>query len=151
MSGTEKLPGLPAGMAGHIDHIGIAVEDLDAAIALYSGLLGLTLEGVEDVPREKIRVAMLRVHRDSPVGHVELLQPLDEDSNIGRFIAKKGPGLHHVAVAADDIEQALAACREAGLKLINETPLTGAGGKQVAFLHPKSTGSVLLEICSGGH
>ncbi len=138
----------PPGMAGHLDHIGIAVPDLDEAIALYGGLMGLTLEGVEEVPREKIKVAFLRLNKGSEIGHVELLQPLEEDSNIGRFIAKKGPGLHHVAFYADDIGQALQNCREAGMRLLNEEPVAGAHGKQVAFLHPKSTGSVLIEICS---
>ncbi len=142
---------LPPGMAGHLDHVGIAVTDLEAAVQLYAGLLGLELERVEEIPREKVRVAFLKVSRDSAVGHVELLEPLDEDCNIARFIAKKGPGLHHVAFAADDMDAALAACRDAGLRLINEEPLIGAGGKQVVFLHPKSTGSVLVEICSGGH
>ena len=142
---------VPAGMAGHLDHIGIAVTDLDAAVKLYSGLMGLTVECVEEVPREKIKVAMLRVNRDSEVGHVELLQPLDDDCNIGKFIAKKGPGLHHVAFYADDIEQAMANCVEAGMRLLSDKPLPGANGKQVVFLHPKSTGSVLIEICSGGH
>lgn len=142
---------VPPGMAGHLDHVGIAVTDLDAAVELYAGLLGLELERVEEIPREKVRVAFLKVARNSSVGHVELLEPLDEDCNIARFIAKKGPGLHHVAFAADDMGQALASCREAGMRLINEEPLVGAGGKQVVFLHPKSTGSVLVEICSGGH
>ena len=142
---------IPPGLAGHLDHIGIAVTDLDAAVELYAGLLGLELERVEEVPREKVRVAFLKVARDCPYGHVELLEPMDEDCNIARYIAKKGPGLHHVAFAADDMDAALAGCREAGLRLINEEPLVGAGGKQVAFLHPKSTGSVLVEICSGAH
>lgn len=141
---------LPEGMAGHVDHVGIAVEDLEASIRLYKGLLGLELEGVEEVPREKVRVAFLRLHRDSPVGHVELLEPTDPDSNIGRFLAKKGPGLHHVAFAAADMDRALADCRAAGLRLLNEEPLAGAHGKQVVFVHPKSAGGVLVEICAGG-
>ncbi len=146
----NDLP-IPPGMAGYLDHIGIAVTDLDEAITLYSGLLGLELERTEEIPREKVRVAFLKVSRNSPVGHVELLEPLDDDCNIAKFIAKKGPGLHHLAFHADDMDLALRACREAGLRLINEEPLIGAGGKQVVFLHPKSTGSVLVEICSGDH
>jgi len=146
----DNIP-LPAGMAGHLDHIGIAVTDLEAAVQLYGGLLGLELERIEEVPREKVRVAFMKLSRDGGPGHVELLEPMDEDCNIARFIAKKGPGLHHLAFYADDLDAALRNCREAGLRLINETPLSGAGGKRIVFLHPKSTGSVLVEICSGGH
>jgi methylmalonyl-CoA epimerase len=138
-------------MAGRLDHIGIAVTDLDAAVRLYSGLLGLELERIEEVPREKVRVAFLKFAREGATGHVELLAPLDDDCNIARFIAKRGPGLHHLAFAAEDLDAALRDCREAGLQLLNETPLTGAGGKGIVFLHPRSTGSVLIEICGGGH
>lgn len=142
---------LPEGMAGHVDHIGIAVKNLEEGVKLYSGLLGLELEGVEEVPREKIRVAFLRLKAGSDFGHIELLEAMDPDSNIGRFIEKKGAGLHHVAFAAEDMEQALANCRAAGMRLLNEEPLPGAHGKSIVFLHPKDTGGVLVEICSGGH
>ncbi|MDO9171123.1 MAG: methylmalonyl-CoA epimerase [bacterium] len=138
----------PAGMAGRVDHLGIAVTDLEAGIRLYAGLLGLELVAVEEVPREKLKVALLKLDRDGGPGCVELLQPLDPDSNVGRFLEKKGPGLHHVAFAAQDMDAALAACRAAGLRLLNEEPLPGAHGKQVVFLHPKDTGGVLIEICS---
>lgn len=140
-------PELPAGTAGFIDHIGIAVEDLDQALVLYRDLMGLELERLEEVPSEQVRVAMLRLDRTGAVGHVELLAPMSEDCNIARFIAKKGPGLHHIAFAARDAETVMARCREAGLRLLDETPRIGAGGKQIAFLHPKSTGGVLMEIC----
>lgn len=140
--------GLPAGTAGYVDHIGIAVADLEAGIALYRDLLGLALERVEEVPSEKIRVAMLKLDRTGALGHVELLAPLSEDSNIGKFIAKKGPGLHHIALAADDIATVMQRCRDAGMQLLDETPRTGAGGKQIVFLHPRSGGGVLIEICS---
>lgn len=143
--------GLPEGMAGHVDHVGIAVENLEESIALYKGLLGLELDGIEEVPREKLRVAFLRLNNASPIGHIELLEAMDPDSNIGKFIAKKGPGLHHVAFAAADMAQALANCREAGLQLLNEEPLPGAHGKSIVFAHPRSTGGVLIEICAGGH
>jgi methylmalonyl-CoA epimerase len=138
----------PAGMAGRVDHIGIAVTDLEAGIRLYAGLLGLELIAVEEVPREKLRVALLKLDRAGGAGCVELLQPLDPDSNVGRFLEKKGPGLHHVAFAADDMGAAVANCRAAGLRLLNEEPLPGAHGKQVVFLHPKDTAGVLIEICS---
>lgn len=142
---------LPEGMSGNVDHIGIAVHSLEEGVKLYKGLLGLELEGVEEVPREKLRVAFLRLASGADVGHIELLEAQDPDSNIGRFIAKKGPGLHHVAFAAADMDAALAGCREAGIRLLNEEPLPGAHGKQVVFLHPKDTGGVLVEICCGGH
>jgi methylmalonyl-CoA epimerase len=142
------LAGLPAGVAGFVDHIGIAVADLDAALVLYRDLLGLELERIEEVPSERIRVAMLKLDRTGALGHVELLAPLSEDSNIGKFIAKKGPGLHHIAFAARDIGVVMARCREAGLQLLDETPRTGAGGKQIVFLHPRSGGGVLVEICA---
>lgn len=141
------LPPAP-GMPGRLDHIGIAVTDLAAAVRLYRGLLGLELERIEEIPREKVRVAFLKLSPEAGAGHVELLEPLDEDCNIARFIARKGPGLHHLAFAADDLDAALHSCREAGLEPLNETPLPGAGGKRIVFLHPRTTGSVLVEICA---
>ena len=138
---------LPPGTAGYIDHIGIAVRDLDEGIALYSDLLGLELERIEEVPQENVRVAFLKLDRAGGVGHVELLAPLAEDGAIARFIAKRGPGLHHVAVAADDVQTVLDRCRAAGLQLLDEEPRTGAGGKPIAFLHPRAGGGVLIEIC----
>jgi methylmalonyl-CoA/ethylmalonyl-CoA epimerase len=138
---------LPAGTAGFVDHIGIAVEDLDEALALYRDLMGLELERIEEVPSEQVEVAMLKLDRTGAVGHVELLAPMSDDCNIAKFIAKKGPGLHHIAFAAQDAEAVMQRCREAGLRLLDETPRTGAGGKQIAFLHPRSTAGVLMEIC----
>jgi methylmalonyl-CoA epimerase len=142
-----SLPDLPAGAAGFVDHIGIAVEDLDAALVLYRDLMGLELERVEEVPSEQVKVAMLKLDRTGAAGHVELLAPMSDDCNIARFIAKKGPGLHHIAFAAEDIEAVMQRARDAGLRLLDETPRTGAGGKQIVFLHPKSTAGVLMEIC----
>jgi len=142
-----SLPDLPPGAAGFVDHIGIAVEDLDAALVLYRDLMGLELERLEEVPSEQVKVAMLKLDRTGAVGHVELLAPMSEDCNIARFIAKKGPGLHHIAFAAADIEAVMDRCRAAGLRLLDETPRIGAGGKQIVFLHPKSTAGVLMEIC----
>jgi len=139
---------LPAGTAGFVDHIGIAVRDLDEGIALFGDLLGLELERVEEVPQEHVKVAFLKLDRTGALGHVELLAPLGEEGAIARFIAKKGPGLHHIALAAADIEAVLARCREAGLVPLDETPRDGAGGKRIAFLHPRSTGGVLIEVCA---
>lgn len=139
---------LPEGTAGFVDHIGIAVRDLDEGIALYRDLLGLELERVEEVPQEKVRVAFLKLDRAGAVGHVELLAPLGGEGNIAAFIEKRGPGLHHIALAARDIEAVMDRCRQAGLKLLDETPRPGAGGKKIVFLHPRSCGGVLIEICS---
>ena len=148
---SDLINALPAGTAGYIDHVGIAVADLDEGIALWSGLLGLALERIEEVPQEHVRVAFLKLDRQGSPGHIELLAPMGDEGAIAGFINKRGPGLHHVAVAAADIERLLEACRAAGIRLLDETPRTGAGGKQIAFLHPKSGGGVLIEVCAGGH
>ena len=139
--------GLPAGVAGHVDHIGIAVTDLEQALVLYRDLLGLELERVEEVPQENVRVAFLKLDRQGGPGHLELLQPLSDQGAIAAFVARRGPGLHHVAVAARDVPAVLARCREAGLQLIDQAPRPGAGGKLIAFVHPRAAGGVLLEIC----
>ncbi|HOX25125.1 MAG TPA: methylmalonyl-CoA epimerase [Candidatus Krumholzibacteria bacterium] len=141
------FPELPAGAAGFVDHIGIAVPDLDAALLLYRDLLGLELERTEEVPSEKVKVAMLKLDRAGAAGHVELLAPLSDDCNIARFIAKRGPGLHHLALAAANLELVVQRCRAAGLRVLDESPRGGAGGKRIVFLHPKDTAGVLLEIC----
>lgn len=148
---TDPAAALPPGTAGFVDHIGIAVADLDEGLALYRDLLGLELERVEEVPQENVRVAFLKLDRAGALGHVELLAPMSDEGAIAGFIARRGAGLHHIAVAAENVPVMLDRCREAGLKLIDEVPRTGAGGKQIAFLHPKSGGGVLIEICGGGH
>ena len=125
-----------------IDHIGVAVEDLDAAMALYGGPFGLPDVHHETVPEQGVEVVLL----DVGDGHVELLAPLDPDTPVGRFLDRRGPGLHHVAYAVDDIDAALQEARAAGLRLLDEQPRTGIRGSRVAFLHPSSTGGVLTEI-----
>jgi len=139
---------LPEALAGHVDHIGVAVADLEAGIALYSGLLGLELERTEEVAAEHVRVAFLKLDRQGGPGHLELLAPLGAEGNIARHIEKRGPGLHHVAIAVGDIQASMARCREAGIRLLDDTPRTGAGGKQIVFLHPKDCGGVLVEMCA---
>ncbi len=126
-----------------VDHVGIAVEDLEAASAVYGELLGVERQGVEDVPDQKVRVAFF------PLGEseIELLEPTTDDSPIASFIAKRGPGIHHIAVRVDDLPAALERARDAGIRLIDEEPRAGAGGARIAFVHPKSTGGVLLELC----
>src|SRR5439155_49320 len=124
------------------DHIGVAVEDLDAAIALYGGRLGLELVHRETVESQGVEAVLLDVGEN----HVELLLPLDPDTPVGKFLAKRGPGLHHVAYQTTDIEGTLEALRAAGMRLIDEQPRTGIRGSRVAFLHPGSSGGVLTEI-----
>jgi methylmalonyl-CoA/ethylmalonyl-CoA epimerase len=127
---------------GRIDHIGVAVDDLDEAIALYEERLGMPLQHRETVEDQGVEAVLLGVG-DS---HVELLRPLGPDTAVGRFLERSGPGLHHVAYGTDDIQSALDAVRSAGLALIDERPRTGIRGSRVAFLHPKSTGGVLTEL-----
>ena len=129
-------------MFGRIDHIGVAVEDLDEAIALYGERLGMPLQHRETVEEQGVEAVLLGVG-DS---HVELLRPLGPDTAVGKFLERSGPGLHHVAYGTDDIDSALDAVRGAGLRLLDEQPRTGIRGSRVAFLHPKSTGGVLTEL-----
>jgi methylmalonyl-CoA/ethylmalonyl-CoA epimerase len=127
---------------GRIDHIGIAVNDLDAAVQLYGGPFDMAEQHRETVEEQGVEAILLEVGE----GHIELIRPLSEDSGVAKFIAKNGEGMHHVAYQVDDIDAALEKVREAGLRLIDEKPRTGIRGSRVAFLHPKSTGGVLTEI-----
>jgi len=126
-----------------IDHIGIAVPDLAEALKFYEGLLGIKAADEEVVEEQKVKVCFL------PTGdsELELLESTDPDGPIAKFIEKKGAGIQHVALRVDDVEAALAELKEAGVKLIDEKPRYGAGGARIAFLHPKATGGVLLELC----
>jgi methylmalonyl-CoA/ethylmalonyl-CoA epimerase len=125
-----------------IDHIGIATEHLDDGLAIWRDALGLELEDIEEVVEQRVRVAML------PIGdtRIELLEPTTADSAVGKFLAKRGPGIHHIAVKVEDINASLAELRSKGARLIDETPRIGAGGCLVAFVHPTSTHGVLLEL-----
>lgn len=129
-------------MLSAIDHVGIAVPDIDAALAHYRDALGMPLVHRETVTEQGVDAALL----DVGDGHIELLQPLGPETTVGKFLERKGPGLHHVAYRVADIEAALQAARDAGLRLIDETPRTGIRNSRVAFLHPASTGGVLTEI-----
>jgi len=129
-------------MFARVDHIGVAVEDLDAAIALYGERLDLELVHRETVESQGVEAVLLDVGEN----HVELLRPLSPDTPVGKFLAKRGPGLHHVAYQTTDIEGTLEALRAAGMRLIDEQPRTGIRGSRVAFLHPGSSGGVLTEI-----
>jgi methylmalonyl-CoA epimerase len=129
-----------------IDHVGVAVESIDAALALYRDALGMPLVHRETVSAQGVDAALL----DVGDGHIELLQPLGPDTTVGKFLARRGPGLHHVAYRVTSIEETLQALSAAGVRLIDEQPRTGIRGSQVAFLHPASTGGVLTEIVQPG-
>ena len=134
-------------MFDRIDHVGVAVEDLDEAISLYEQTMQMRLAHRETVESQGVEAALLDVGE----GHVELLRPLAPDTAVGKFLDRRGPGLHHVAYAVADIDAALAALSEAGLELIDASPRTGIRGSRVAFVHPRSTGSVLTEIVEPAH
>jgi methylmalonyl-CoA/ethylmalonyl-CoA epimerase len=125
-----------------IDHVGVAVEDIDAALALYRDALGMPLVHRETVTEQGVDAALL----DVGDGHVELLQPLGPETPVGKYLARKGPGLHHVAYRVADIDATLSALAAAGLRLIDERPRVGIRNSRVAFIHPASTGGVLTEI-----
>ena len=127
---------------GRIDHIGIAVNDLDAAVQLYGGSFDMAEQHRETVEAQGVEAILLEVGE----GHIELIKPLSDDTGVAKFIAKNGEGMHHVAYQVDDIDAALQKVRDAGMRLIDEQPRTGIRGSRVAFLHPKSTGGVLTEI-----
>jgi methylmalonyl-CoA/ethylmalonyl-CoA epimerase len=129
-------------MLSAIDHVGVAVEDIDAALALYQKSLRMPVVHRETVTEQGVEAALL----DVGDAHIELLRPLGPDTAVGRFLARRGPGLHHVAYRVDDIEQTLGALAQAGMRLIDERPRIGIRGSQVAFVHPASTGGVLTEI-----
>jgi methylmalonyl-CoA epimerase len=125
-----------------IDHIGVAVEDVEAALPLYRDTFKMEVAHREIVEEQGVEAVLLDVGEN----HVELLAPLDEDTPVGRFLAKRGPGLHHVAYQVADIDTALATLKQAGVPLIDEQPRVGIRGSRVAFLHPRGTGGVLTEI-----
>ncbi|HKE79569.1 MAG TPA: methylmalonyl-CoA epimerase [Solirubrobacteraceae bacterium] len=129
-------------MFARVDHIGVAVEDLDAAIALHEQTYAMTLVHREVVEEQGVEAVLLDVGEN----HVELLRPLGAETPVGRFLAKRGPGLHHVAYQVADVQATLATLRDRGLRLIDEQPRTGIRGSRVAFLHPASSGGVLTEI-----
>ena len=129
-------------MFARVDHLGIAVTDLEASIALHQDALGFELVHREVVEEQGVEAVLFDVGEN----HVELLAPLGEDTPVGRFLARSGPGLHHVAYQTEDIEAALERLRARGIRLIDETPRTGIRSSRVAFVHPKATGGVLTEI-----
>jgi methylmalonyl-CoA/ethylmalonyl-CoA epimerase len=140
MVATDHLDCRP--VFGRIDHVGVAVHDLDEALDLYAGAYGMSVAHRETVTEQGVEAVLLDVGEN----HVELLRPLSPETPVGRFLAKRGPGLHHVAYQTRDIDATLRALRDQGLRLIDETPRTGIRRSRVAFLHPSASGGVLSEI-----
>lgn len=132
----EKIP-------THIEHIGIAVENLEESIAYYENVLGLKCYSIEEVADQKVKTAFFQVGQTK----IELLESTQPDGPIGKFIEKKGQGVHHIAFAVENIEEKLESVAEKGVRLIDEKPRPGAEGLNIAFLHPKSTQGVLTELC----
>ena len=125
-----------------VDHIGIATSKLDEALSVWRDTLGLSVDSTEEVSEQGVRIAML------PIGetHIELLEPLSDDSPVGKFLQKRGPGIHHIAIRVTNIRTALSELKAKGARLIDETPRVGAKGCLVAFIHPSATNGVLLEL-----
>jgi len=129
--------------ANFIEHIGIAVKNLDEAIAFYTNLLGTGCYKIEEVEDQKVKTAFFMVGQTK----IELLASTDPDGPVGRFISKKGEGIHHIAFAVDEISERLVDAASSGIELIDVKPRKGADGLNIAFLHPRSTGGVLIELC----
>jgi methylmalonyl-CoA/ethylmalonyl-CoA epimerase len=131
-----------------INHIGVAVSSIEESLPFYRDALGMTFSGTEEVPSQKVKVAFLAIGESK----IELLEPTSPDSPVAKFLEKNGPGVHHVAYGVADIEAAIAALTAAGTRMIDSVPRPGAHGARIAFIHPKSSGGVLTELCqSGGH
>ncbi|MDR1879139.1 MAG: methylmalonyl-CoA epimerase [Bacteroidales bacterium] len=127
----------------HIEHIGIAVKDLKSAVAYYENVLGLKCYAVEEVSDQKVRTAFFQIGQTK----IELLESTDAEGSVGKFIEKRGEGIHHIAYAVDDLSAALSELESQSVQLIDKQPRKGAEGLHIAFLHPKSTGGVLTELC----
>ncbi|MBS3733196.1 MAG: methylmalonyl-CoA epimerase [Desulfobacterales bacterium] len=127
----------------HIDHIGVAVKSNQEGKTFWTDVLGLPYEGEETVESQKVKTAFFPVDKSE----VELLESTDEQGPVSKFIEKKGQGVHHIAFRVEDIDEALAELKEKGVALIDEKPRPGAGGAKIAFIHPKATGGVLVELC----
>lgn len=125
-----------------IDHVAVVVEDMEKALSFWRDALGMELHELRDIPAEKSLVAFLPL----PGSEVELVQPMTDDSGVAKYLAKRGPGMHHICLAVDDIEGMMAQLKGKGVRLINEEPRTATDGKKYAFIHPESTSGVLVEL-----
>ena len=126
-----------------VDHIGIAVKSIEESLKFWEESLGIHCHGIEEVTEQKVKTAFLPIQDTE----IELLEGTAEDSPVSKFIEKKGEGIHHLAIRVENLEEALSEMKAKGVKLIDETPRIGAGGARIAFVHPKSSGGVLLELC----
>ena len=134
-------------MLTKINHIGVAVFSLDESLPFYRDRLGMAFMGIEEVAEQKVRVAMLGIGESK----IELLEPTAGDSPVARFLEKNGPGIHHLAYEVEDVEAAIATLLADGARMIDETPRNGAHGTRIAFIHPKSSGNILTELCQVAH
>ncbi len=134
-------------MLTKINHIGVAVFSLDESLPFYRDRLGMAFMGIEEVAEQKVRVAMLGIGESK----IELLEPTAGDSPVARFLEKNGPGIHHLAYEVVDVEAAIAKMLADGARMIDETPRNGAHGTRIAFIHPKSSGNILTELCQVAH
>lgn len=134
-------------MLSKINHIGVAVTSLDEAVPFYRDNLGMAFTGTEEVAEQKVRVAFFQIGETK----IELLEPTAEDSPIAKFLEKNGNGIHHIAYEVDDIEAAIVKLVADGARMIDSSPRNGAHGARIAFVHPKSSGGVLTELCQSGH
>lgn len=125
-----------------LNHIAVAVKSITRSLEFWQDVLGLPLIAIEEVPEQKVKVAMLALDDT----HIELLEPLNQESTVAKFIEKRGEGLHHIAFGVENVQVALEALKKSGVKLIDEKPRKGAMGKRIAFIHPKSSGGVLIEL-----
>lgn len=126
-----------------IDHIGVAVKKLEDSLSIFQGALGMNYSEIEEVPEQKVRVACLSVGESK----IELLESTSPDGNIARYIEKRGEGIHHIAFEVDNLKEVLEDLKRKGIQLIDQEPRSGADGALIAFLHPKSTNGVLIELC----
>ncbi len=133
-------------MLNKISHIGIAVASIEETTPFYRDVLGMQFEGMEIVAEQKVKVAFFAVGES----RIELLEPTGPDSPVAKFLEKNGPGVHHIAYQVDDLQQQLAELKASGVRLIDETPRTGAHNTRIAFMHPKASGGVLTELCEPG-
>ncbi|MEH7383084.1 methylmalonyl-CoA epimerase [Bacillus sp. JJ1533] len=130
-------------MINKIDHIGIAVSSIENSLPFYTNVLNLQVEGIEEVESEKVRVAFIKIGESK----LELLEPLSPESPIAKFIEKRGEGIHHIALGVSSIEERIQEIKEQGIRMLADEPKFGAGGAKIVFMHPKSTGSILYELC----
>lgn len=130
-----------------INHLGVAVASLEEALPYYRDVLGMSYQGTEEVAEQKVRVAFLQIGESK----IELLEPTSADSPIAKFLEKNGSGIHHIAYQVENIAETLAGLEQKGVRLIDRIPRQGAHGAKIAFIHPKSTGGILTEICEVDH